>query len=278
MEKEEQLQRLTEHLQLKNYSRETQKTYLFHVKKYIEFLGGEKPSIENAKRYVLKKLETKDPSSVHHLIFAIEYFFKNILSQKIYIPKPKRNKTLPAILTKEEIALIVKSTTNIKHRLIIKLLYGCGLRVSEIISLKKEDINFEENLIHIKLAKGKKDRFVKIPDSLTQELMAFCNLTGTEILFPSARSGKLTKKTITKIVQNSAKKAGIKKRVYPHLLRHSFATHLLEQGTDLRIIQKLLGHSDIKTTQIYTQISQASIKNIKSPLDSINLYGTEANN
>ena len=153
--------------------------------------------------------------------------------------------------------------------MIIKLTYGCGLRVGEIIALKIKDLNFEESLIKINLAKGKKDRFVKIPDSIKTELKGYVSLNNSEILFESNRGGKLTKDTIQKIIRNSAKKAEIKKRVYPHLLRHSFATHLLENGTDLRVIQKLLGHSDIKTTQIYTQISQASIKNVKSPLDNI---------
>ncbi|MFH1607916.1 MAG: tyrosine-type recombinase/integrase, partial [archaeon] len=146
---------------------------------------------------------------------------------------------------------------------------GCGLRVSEIVNLRQEDLSFEEGLIKVRLAKGRKDRFVKIPESIKEELKDYCGINDSEILFPSNRGGKLTIKSIHKIVQNSAKKSKIKKRVYPHLLRHSFATHLLEQGTDLRIIQKLLGHSSIKTTQIYTQISHASIKNIKSPLDNI---------
>lgn len=143
------------------------------------------------------------------------------------------------------------------------------MRVSEIISLKKEDLFFEEDLIKINLGKGKKDRFVRIPSSIKEEIRDYSKIIDSKYLFPSNRRGKLTKKTIQKIVSNSAKKAYIKKRVYPPLLRHSFATHLLEQGTDLRIIQKLLGHSSIKTTQVYTQISQASIKNIKSPLDNI---------
>ena len=127
----------------------------------------------------------------------------------------------------------------------------------------------EENILKINLSKGRKDRFVKIPESIRKELRSYISLTNSEILFESNRGGKLTTATIQKIVSNSAKRAGIKKRVYPHLLRHSFATHLLEQGTDLRIIQKLLGHSDVKTTQFYTQVSQASIKNIKSPLDNM---------
>ena len=151
----------------------------------------------------------------------------------------------------------------------IKLLYGCGLRVSEIVNLKKEDVNFDECLIKVRLSKGKKDRFVKIPDSISKELISYCELLDNKFLFESNRGGKLTTKTIQMIIKNACRKSGIKKKISPHSLRHSFATHLLEQGTDLRIIQKLLGHSDIKTTQIYTQISQASIKNIKSPLDNL---------
>lgn len=268
-EKKRLLEKLEENLKLRNYSKETIKSYLSHAGKYLEFLKTEYANNENAKRFVLKKLEKNEPSSVSHLIFALEYFFKNILNENLNIPKPKRNKKIPEILTKEEIKRMINSISNIKHKLILKVLYGCGLRVSEIINLRNEDVNFEEKLIHIKLAKGKKDRFVKVPESIAEYLKAYIKLNPDEILFPSNRGGKLTKKTISKIVENSAKKADIKKEVYPHLLRHSFATHLLEAGTDLRIIQKLLGHSDIKTTQIYTQISQASIKNVKSPLDEI---------
>jgi len=269
MQNEGLLKKLEENQLLRNYSKETIKGYLLHVGKYLKFAETKGINQETAKEFVLLQLKKKEPASVGHIVFALKYFFKEILSQKLDIPNPKRNKKIPEILTKEEIKSMIDLTLNIKHRLIIKILYGCGLRVSEIINLKKEDINFNENLIHIKLAKGKKDRFIKIPESLKKELESYCNLLNGEVLFPSNQGSKLTKKTIGKIVENAAKKAGIKKRVYPHLLRHSFASHLLEQGTDLRIIQKLLGHSDIKTTQIYTHISQASIKNIKSPLDSI---------
>jgi integrase/recombinase XerD len=263
------LKRLEENLKLRNYSTETIKGYLFYVKKYLEFSKDKGLNEQSAKEFLIKRLKNNSPSSVGHNVFALKYFFKEILNCKLYLPNPKRNKTLPNILTIDEIRKLIKVIKNPKHRLVIKLLYGTGIRVSEIIKIEKKDIDFSENLIKIRLAKGGKDRFVKLPDSLVQELKSYMNINEGNYLFESNKGGKLTKKTIGKIVQISAKRAGIEKRVYPHLLRHSFATHLLESGTDLRVIQKLLGHSDIKTTQIYTQISQASIKNIKSPLDNL---------
>jgi len=265
----ELLKEMEENLKLKNYSKETIKSYISHVKKYTEYAKDKGLNPQTAKEFILKKLEKNNPSSVSHSVFAIKYFFKEILHKKLDIPNPKRNKTLPDILTPEEVKKLIKNTKNIKHQLILKLLYGCGLRISEIINLKKEDINLKEELIKISLGKRKKGRFVKIPRSAKEELEHYIKLNKSDILFPSSHDKTLSKKTIGKIVQNAAKKAGIKKRVYPHLLRHSFATHLLEQGTDLKVIQKLLGHSDIKTTQIYTQISHASIKKVKSPLDSL---------
>ena len=263
------LKKLEDELKRRNYSSKTLKSYLYSVTIFLDYSKLKGLNLETVREYTIKHLERKNPSSVAKDIFAIKFFFEHVLRKKLDIPTIKRNKTLPNILTIEEVKRLIDNTANIKHKLIIKLLYGCGLRVSEITNLKNEDVNFEEGLIKIKLAKGKKDRFVKIPASVFDELKNYLKLNASEILFESNRGGKLTIATIQAILKNAAKKAMIKKRVYPHLLRHSFATHLLENGTDLRIIQKLLGHSSIKTTQIYTQISQASIKNIKSPLDNI---------
>lgn len=256
-------------LKLRNYSDKTIKSYLFSVNKLLKYSNGNYLDENLVKDYVIKMLEKQNPSSVRKDLFAIKFFFKCVFGKGLEIKNPKKNKSLPVILSIEEVKKLIDSTSNIKHKLILKLLYGCGLRNSEVISLKIKDINFNENLIHIKLGKGRKDRFVTIPNSVKEELKGYSKLTNSDILFVSQRGGKLSGKTIQLILKNSAKKANIKRRVYPHLLRHSFATHLLEQGIDLKIIQKLLGHSDIKTTQIYLQVSNQLIKNIKSPLDSL---------
>lgn len=267
------LKKLEQELEIRNFSKKTVKSYIHSVSKFLEYVNAAKSdrvlSEQTVKDFIQEEIKRKEPSSVSHDIFAIQFFFKNVLGKSVYVPRPKRNKKLPNILTKQEIKSMIEATSNVKHRLVLKMLYGCGLRVSEIINLNKKDIVFNEHLIHIKLAKGKKDRFVKIPESILEELKNYCALLQDEFLFPSQRGGKLTTATIQAIVEKAAKKAGILKEVYPHLLRHSFATHLLEQGIDLRIIQKLLGHSDIKTTQRYTQISQQNIKNVRSPLDSL---------
>ena len=269
MDREQLLQKLKQELEIRNFARKTVKSYLNSTSKFLDYAKNKELNQQIVKDYIQIRIQNKEPSSVAHDIFAISFFFKTILNRTIHVPRPKRNKTIPEILTHDEIKRMINATSNIKHRLILKILYGCGLRVSEIVNLNKEDVNLTEELIKIRLAKGRKDRFVKIPDSIKEEIASYCNLEKSVILFPSNRGGNLTTATIQAIVENSARKAHITKKVHPHTLRHSFATHLLEQGTDLRIIQKLLGHSDIKTTQIYTQISQQSIKNIRSPLDNI---------
>jgi len=263
------LTKLKHELELRNYSKSSIKSYMSNVEKYLRYTKQFGINEKSAKDFIRKMLRAKNPSTVSLTASSIQFFFREILNKDIYFIKPKKNKTIPEILSIEEVRRLIEVTKNVKHKLIIKLIYGTGLRVSEIINLKKRDLHFDEKLIKINLGKGKKDRFVTLPESILAELENFSKIGDSKYLFESQRGGNLTSKSIQLILSTNAKKAGIKKRVYPHLLRHSFATHLLEAGTDLRIIQKLLGHSDIKTTQIYTQISQASIKNIKSPLDNL---------
>lgn len=265
----EMLNKLKRELEIRNFAKKTITSYIFAVNKFLNYTKKEELNEDSLKNYIQTIIQKQNPSTVSANLSAIEFFFEKVLNMKIKLPHPKRNKHIPEILTLEEIKKLIDVTQNIKHKIIIKLLYGCGFRVSELINLKREDFNFNEKIIKINLAKGRKDRFVKIPDSIKKELESYISLNNSEFFFESARGGKLTTKTIQLIIKNAKKKTDIKKNIHPHTLRHSFATHLLEQGTDLRIIQKLLGHSDIKTTQIYLQVSQQSIKNIKSPLDNI---------
>ncbi len=261
------IESLRREMEIRNFSKKTIKSYLFSVRNFLGYAKNRKLDENIVKDYIAHILKKYNPSTVSLNLSAIKFFFAFVLKENMYIPNPKKNKTIPEVLTPGEVKKMIDAVKNIKHKLILKLLYGCGLRVSEVVSLKKHDLNFEEGLIHIRLSKGRKDRFVKMPDSVKSDLENYCKLNVSEILFNSTREGKLTAAAIQKIVKNLAAKAGIKKNVHPHTLRHSFATHLLEQGIDLRIIQKLLGHSDIKTTQIYLSVSNQAIKNVKSPLD-----------
>jgi len=185
------------------------------------------------------------------------------------IKRPKRERRIPDVLTKEEVNRLIEAIPTKKSKLMVTLAYACGFRVSELIGLKVSNLNFEEMVGYIRQGKGRKDRMFNIPQRLLTKLKKQVETQkeiGEEYVF-SGKNGSLTDRNIQKIVRNAAKKAGIKKDVHPHTLRHSFATHLLENGTDIRMIQELLGHADLSTTQIYTHVSTEELKKIHSPFD-----------
>ncbi len=172
------------------------------------------------------------------------------------------------MLSRQEIEKIINTITNPKHKLIIALAYGCGLRVSEVVNLKVKDINLNEFTVHLKGAKGNKDRITILPEKFKADIINnLANKTGNEYFFISQMGGKLSERTAQIIFEKSLKMANIQKEATFHSLRHSFATHLLENGVDVRYVQELLGHANIKTTQIYTKVTNPSLKKIKSPLD-----------
>ncbi len=258
---------IVQECKLKGYSQKTINTYLHHIKKFV--------LSEKTPREFLLGLIAKDNSdeTVRSASFAIKFYLNTIKKESSEIqdvldnlPNVKREKKLPVILSKEEIERLISSTKNMNHRLIIQIGYSAGLRISEIINLKWQDVDFDRNLIHLKRAKGKKDRIVMLSLKVKEGLM---NLTPNKegYIFLTNRGGKYTQRTIQKIIKNAAINVSIRKNVTPHTLRHSFATHLLENGTDIRYIRDLLGHSDISTTLIYTKVSNKNICNIKSPLD-----------
>ena len=252
---------------LKGYSKRTIENYTHHVEKFVR-------SRQSPRDYLLSIAKShKSDETVRSTCFAIK-FYLNILKKdstgidKILkdLPNVKRQKKLPIILSKKEIENMIIGLKNVNHRLIIQIGYSGGLRLSEIINLKWSDIDFNRNLIHIKSAKGKKDRIVMLSPKVKKALKLLdSDMRG--YVFKTTRKGKYNPRTIQKIVENACKNAGIKKKVSPHSLRHSFATHLLEKGVDIRYIKDLLGHSDISTTLIYTKVSNKDISKIKSPLD-----------
>jgi integrase/recombinase XerD len=189
------------------------------------------------------------------------------------LPLARKNKKLPVILSFQEIKQLIGSYTNPKHKLLIELSYGCGLRVSEVVNIRIKDIDLHRHTLMITDSKWKKDRQVPLPNTLLSKLEIIYNdLWSYNYLFPSQQWWMLTTHTVQLLFHQWCKRIGIKKDVTFHSLRHSFATHLLEQGVDVRYVQELLGHANIRTTQIYTHVMQPALRNIKSPLDVIDLY------
>ncbi len=273
MDEKEFLDRSTIELKILKNSPYTIRNYTSLIKSFFEFIKKEPDIIEEAdvKKYIAEKLSDKSSSLIILFLSAIRFSYSSIFKKDptVGIKRPKKEKRIPDVLTKKEIKRLFECCSNKKSRLMLSLIYACGLRVSEIVNLKINDMNFNERTGKIKQSKGKKDRGFNIPDKLFRQLFKQAELQkslGKEYLF-TGKNGKLSTRNIQKIVQTAVKKSGITKQVHPHTLRHSFATHLLEDGIDIRYIQGLLGHSSISTTELYTHISAQQLKKIKSPLD-----------
>ena len=263
---------------LQRYSPSSIRNYKSAVKCFLEvaekkFSHPSELDEVSIEKYVLWKVQRhKIGSSQQRMIVAsIDKFYASIYNKKLNIKHlypARKSYSLPNYLTINEVKSLTNSLENIKHRCIIKLLYGSGLRLSELLHLKVTDIDSESMVIHIKKSKGNKDRVVMLSKALLEELrIYFIKYKPVDFLFEGQSGGMYSPKSVQVIVKNAASKAGIKKKVTPHTLRHSFATHLLEAGTDIRFIQQLLGHSSIKTTEIYTHIADVTKSKIKSPLD-----------
>ena len=266
------IQKLKEYLKLKNYSLRTINTYCQTTKAiYQQFKKPLNQITEKEFKDFLQGLFDKgySPNTVnqYHVVLKIVLTKIYKIPFKFDLAYARRAKKLPVVLSRQEINSIINSIINAKHRLMVGLAYGAGLRVSEIVRLRVGDINLEELTVHVKQGKGKKDRLTIIPGKMVNDLKnLMAGKSKEEYVFVSQRGGKLSVRT-TQIVFNQAlKKAGIKKQATFHSLRHSFATHLLENGVDVRYVQELLGHKNISTTQLYTKVTNPSLKNIKSPL------------
>jgi site-specific recombinase XerD len=267
-----------ERMRLKNYSINTMRTYHSLLVKFFNSYHLDIEIINNftevdINKYHREMIQTKKYSfsTINQSLNAIKYYYNEILNKTLepdFIERPQKNRDLPKVLRKEEILEVMKAIGNTKHKCLVFLSYSSGMRIGELLELKPEDIDFERSMIHVRDAKGRKDRYTLLSDNMRKLLKRYLQEHHPrEYLFEGQHGGKYSSTSVGKIWRKALKKAGIKTNYTFHSLRHSFATHLLENGTDLRYIQQLLGHSSSRTTEIYTHISNRYVGNIKSPGD-----------
>ena len=260
----------------KRYSPNTQRIYGHYFNDFITYFKGANVADltkEQINNHILTLIKSQNISisQQNQRINAIKFYYEKLLGrEKQYyeLYRPNKEHKLPKVLSKNEVKKILNSCDNMKHKCILMLIYSAGLRRSELINLKILDIDSERMVINIKGAKGKKDRISLLSDNLLQLLRKYYKKYIPKVyLFEGQNGGKYSPTSVANILKKASLKAEIKKKVTPHMLRHSFATHLLEQGTDLRYIQELLGHNSSKTTEIYTHVSKRAIDKIKNPID-----------
>ncbi|MBT3582663.1 tyrosine-type recombinase/integrase [Candidatus Woesearchaeota archaeon] len=264
------IQRLEAELRIRGLSPKTVSTYILHCTKFLEFLNKPIEEVEedDVKSYLAEKMShDAAPRSIALTKAAIMFMTNEILGKSIKFKTQKIPRSVPEVLSKEEVKLLI-DTAKHKNKLMLELLYSSGLRLSELISLKIEDLELNTKTGWVRSGKGNKDRMIILSDKVIEHLREFIDDRKTGYIL-QGRNGKLSPRTVQITLANLAKKANLTKKVHPHMLRHSFATHLLEAGTDIRKIQVLLGHSDLSTTQIYTQVSNKELKKIQSPLDDL---------
>lgn len=270
------LKRYTDLLQLKAYSKATLKTYTGAFCQLLRLLG-QVPVISLTKAHVqayllwLLRKKHYSEANLHTTVNALKFFFEQVegRGREFYdLPRPKKPQKLPSILAEEELITLIQKTENLKHRALLMTAYSAGLRVSELVSLQIRDVDSKRMLIHVRAGKGKKDRMVPLSQKLLETLRVYFRMYRPRVFLFEAEEGKPYNTHYAQAVLRVAKqKAGIHKKGSIHLLRHSYATHLLESGTDIRYIQTFLGHQSLQTTMRYTHVSRLKIESIQSPLD-----------
>jgi integrase/recombinase XerD len=267
------LHRLESELKIRGFSADTIKAYMFHNRKFGETLNKHPKEVtqREIKEYLGTLISQRNysPSSVSLTRAALMFYHKEVLGKNIKIKAPKIPKTLPVVLTKDEVKRMILSSKDPKNRLMIKLFYSSGLRLSELQKLKVNDLEISQRIGWVRKGKGQKDRMIILSEDLCNDLQKYIT-DENKYIFPGRDKDKpISVRQIQNIVARVAKAAQINKNVHVHTLRHSFATHLLENGTDIRKIQALLGHSNLNTTQIYTHLSNKELKQVRSPLDEL---------
>ena len=273
------LERVRAALDLKGYSTRTRKVYLGHLTRFLTWCGGGTPTLpvepaRQAQAYLLELVHGRGVSRSYHnqAVSALRFLCETVLGQPrlaLRIPRPRKDRKLPAVLSPEEVGRLLSKTRNLKHRALLMLLYSAGLRVSEVVRLRPADLDVDRGLVRVRNGKGGKDRYTLLARRAVEAVILYRGAyPARPWLFPGGMKGThLTTRSVQRIVQESARAAGIEKHVTAHTLRHSFATHLLEGGTNLRVIQELLGHQSARTTQIYTHVARSTLGAVPNPLD-----------
>jgi site-specific recombinase XerD len=274
------LQEMNRAMVLAGFARTTRKVYLGYGRRFAEWtdvpLTG--AGTDEVRRYLVYLVEERGISGSAHsqVVSALRFLFETVLGRSQVVrdvPRPKRRKSLPTVLSRREVESLIEAVRHPSSRALIMLLYSSGLRVGEVVRLRPEDIDRDRRLVRVRAGKGRKDRYTLLSHRALEAVnrhLLFQNRAGERWLFPGPRKGRhVSTRSVQKMVARARLRAGIKKRVTPHTLRHSFATHLLEAGTDLRYIQELLGHSSSRTTEIYTHVSNRDFSRIRNPLDQL---------
>lgn len=264
---------LREVLSLRNYAPQTIKIYLKAVIQYNSFSGLLIPTQDSLSNFAVHLKEKKlSFSHIKNSVMAVKLYSEVIFKQNLasdFLRDYRKERKLPDVLSIEEIKSIIEKIDNLKHKTIISLIYSCGLRLSECVNVKISDMDFKQMLIKVVQSKGNKDRFLPLSNKMLLLLREYYKeYKPKEFLFEGQIQKYYSARSIQVILKTALAKSNIKKSISVHSLRHSYATHLLEQGTDISIIQKLLGHKDIKTTLLYTQISKTQLTKINNPFDS----------
>lgn len=268
------LLRFDEEMRLRGYARRTRKAYGGHLRRLLTDVPDGDDPVDHLRAHVLKRLRQDGVSRSYHsqIISALRLFCTTVLGRQIEelpLERPRRERKLPVVLSREEARRLLGALRHPKHVAILALAYSSGLRVSEVVRLRVEDVDRERGLVVVRGGKGRKDRTTLLSSTALELLDAYLpRAPGGPWLFPGGRGSRpITTRSVQKVVAAAARQAGIRKKVTPHVLRHSFATHLLESGTDLRVIQELLGHASVRTTEIYTHVSTRQLRRIRNPLD-----------
>lgn len=281
----EQIKQFNQTIEVQCYSPSTIKSYKFHIKKFLVYYKNDlrQENIEKHLHY-LRTIKNYSPESLNLTRAALIYFFNKILKKPITIdiPKIKRKKSLPKPETREVIIKIIQNISNLKHRTLIELIYSSGIRPFEAIQIKWDELDIINKTVRINQGKGKKDRLALLSDFVIPHLLDLKEQKPNNndyVFFSQVRpTMHISKKTLQKILENASKKAKLRYSITPYQLRHSYATHSLEDGVDIRHIQILMGHSSTKTTERYTKVTQKNLQQIKSPLDNIKLDLTNQDN